>query len=135
MTAEALLCRLFLRTPANDPAVREAVAFILRDMPGTGRVNLYYWYYGTLALYQLQDQNWETWNSALTRQLLGLQRTSGDLAGSWDTSTVWGRAGGRAYTTALGALSLEVYYRYSPIVSVGQTPQAQRPITRGRWQR
>ena len=39
------------------------------------------------------------------------------LFGSWDPQgTIWGEdIGGRCYTTAIGALTLEVYYRYSQL--------------------
>jgi hypothetical protein len=47
--------------------------------------------------------------------LIPLQRHGGDLDGSWDPVTVWGSYGGRAYTTAMAALCLEVYYRYLPL--------------------
>ena len=37
--------------------------------------------------------------------------------GSWDPAGfVYGRHGGRVYTTAMGALCLEVYYRYMPML-------------------
>ena len=44
------------------------------------------------------------------------EQREGELAGSWDPDTVWGGYGGRVYTTALGALCLEVFYRYLPIL-------------------
>lgn len=111
MTAESLLCRLFLQTPVDHPLVREASGYLMNDLPGQGRVNYYYWYYGTLALYHLQDHNWQRWNSAVKRTLL--RRQSND--GSWDANSVWGPSGGKVYTTSLAALTLEVYYRYRPL--------------------
>lgn len=115
MTAEALLCRLFLgqREPA---AVQEATSYLLQQPPGDGQANLYYWYYATLSLFQIQGDAWVRWNEALQEQLLRRQRTDGQFAGSWDTDTVWGGYGGRVYTTALAAMCLEVYYRYLPIL-------------------
>ncbi|MFP6612556.1 MAG: hypothetical protein VB835_09625 [Pirellulales bacterium] len=49
--------------------------------------------------------------------------SSGD-AGSWDPKNAhWGGKGGRVYATALGALCLEVYYRYSEALnSFGAAP-------------
>ena len=38
-----------------------------------------------------------------------------DVDGSWDPVGLWASYGGRAYATAMGALCLEVYYRYLPI--------------------
>jgi hypothetical protein len=115
MTAEALACRLFLRSHLPNEARREAVDFLLQATPASGEMNLYYWYYATMALFQLQGDDWQTWNAALQQRLLDSQETHGTLAGSWPTSTVWGGYGGRVYTTAMAVLCLEVYYRYLPI--------------------
>lgn len=120
MTAEALLCRMFLRQ-TNSKLTGEAAGYLMQKLPGSGRVNYYYWYYGTLALFHLHDGHWTRWNSAVKRQLVSLQRRDGPLAGSWDTDSVWGGSGGRVYTTALGALTLEVYYRYRPLNESRQT--------------
>jgi hypothetical protein len=51
----------------------------------------------------------------LRKALVESQRIDGAEAGSWDTNTVWGGYGGRVYTTAMGALCLEVYYRFLPL--------------------
>ncbi|MEM9657286.1 MAG: squalene--hopene cyclase, partial [Planctomycetota bacterium] len=120
MTAEALLCRLLLAqqraSDLDDAAVNEAVASLLREPPDQRRMNLYYWYYATLALHHGNDRSplasaaWAEWNSALTRSLLAAQRPDG----SWPETSVWGGYGGRVYTTALAAMCLEVYYRYTP---------------------
>ena len=115
MTAEALTCRFFLNERLSKPTIDEAADYLLGQLPGQGKPNLYYWYYATLALYQLQDERWEKWNQALQRVLLRSQRTSGTLAGSWDPASVWGGCGGRVYSTAMAALCLEVYYRYLPL--------------------
>jgi hypothetical protein len=114
MTAEALACRGWLGM--NDPgAARQATNFLGQELPGEGRTNVYYWYYGTLALHRLQGEDWPRWNRAMQASLIPLQRQEGDLAGSWDPVTVWGPYGGRAFTTAMAALCLEVYYRYLPL--------------------
>lgn len=120
MTAEALVCRQFLGLQRSNPACNEAGNFVLTDLPGQGRSNFYYWYYATLGMFQLQGNHWERWKNALEPTLISLQRTEGDLNGSWDPDPVWGGHGGRVYSTALGALCLEVYYRYLPIY--GQAP-------------
>ena len=113
--------------PLQDPkaAVAEATRQVVAAPPTSQRVNLYYWYYGTLALHhrsQTSDASaaaWRAWNEALTAVLLEAQRADGPDAGSWDATTVWGGYGGRVYTTAMAAMCLEVYYRYAP-----QTPHA-----------
>ncbi len=113
MTAEALACRAFLGD-VDERLLREAASYIMRHPPAASHRNLYYWYYGTMALYQLNSEAWPSWNSALQNELLPTQVRGGTQAGSWDTETVWGGCGGRVYTTAMAALCLEVYYRYAP---------------------
>jgi hypothetical protein len=115
MTAEALVCRQFLRISDPPAALDEASSYLLQQMPGVGETNLYCWYYATLALYQAQGEPWRRWNDALQKTLLSSQRSDGELAGSWDPDPVWGGYGGRAYSTALSALCLEVYYRFLPL--------------------
>lgn len=114
MTAEALVCRQFLGI-ADAASSAEAAEFILRELPGEGTDNYYYWYYATLATFHLQGDAWRTWNQALRDTLVGSQRGDGPESGSWDPDPVWGSYGGRVYSTALAALSLEVYYRYLPL--------------------
>jgi hypothetical protein len=115
MTAEALVCRQFLGLPRSNPAGDEAGNYIATDLPGRGPSNFYYWYYATLGMFQLQGDHWQRWKNALEPTLIASQRTQGELAGSWDPDTVWGGHGGRVYSTALGALCLEVYYRFLPL--------------------
>ena len=115
MTAEALACRMFLGMGPHEPAAREAGEYLLGELPGEGRVNLYYWYYATLGTYQLQGVYWRRWNDALQRTLLASQEKNGPMAGSWAPDTVWGGYGGRVYSTSLSALCLEVYYRFLPM--------------------
>lgn len=115
MTAEALFCWQLLGLPRENPAVAEATNYILGEMPGTGKHNCYGCYYSTLALYQLQGDAWQRWNDAMRATLIERQRKTGPDAGSWDTDTLWGGYGGRVYTTAISALTLEVYYRFLPL--------------------
>lgn len=120
MTAEALFCRQLMyqaeAIPFDPAATLEALDTIAQELPTSSRRNLYYWYYATLALYENQNQSaaaaavWGDWNHALTTTLLTTQQDDG----SWSEATVWGGYGGRVYTTALSAMCLEVYYRYSP---------------------
>jgi hypothetical protein len=102
-------------------------------LPGADRVNLYYWYYATLALQHRQQSGdaalaaWRTWNHALTAALLNTQVSDGPDAGSWNTNTLWGGYGGRVYTTAMAAMCLEVYYRYAPAPNNRDRWMATRP--------
>ncbi len=115
MTAEALACRQFLGLPRDSSTAREAGDFLLGELPGEGQPNLYYWYYGSIAMYQLQGNYWKRWSEALQKTLLSTQRTSGPLAGSWDPNTRWDGYGGRIYSTALATLCLEAHYRFLPL--------------------
>ena len=65
MTAEALVCWQFLGLAREHPACNEAGDFLLGELPGEGTFNLYYWYYATLGMYQLQGDHWQRWNEAL----------------------------------------------------------------------
>jgi hypothetical protein len=115
MTAEAMLCWQFLGIARNHPACDEAAKYLLDAPPGVGPTDFYYWYYGTLVMYQFQGDGWQRWNTAVASQLVGLQNKEGPLAGSWNPDSVWGGYGGRIYSTALGAMCLEVYYRFLPV--------------------
>ena len=116
MTAEALVCRQFLGMERTNPASDEAGDFVLEELPGKGKQNLYYWYYASLSMYQLQGDFWHKWNDALQPALLKSQETAGNLRGSWSPDDdLWGGYGGRVYSTAMGTLCLEVYYRYLPL--------------------
>lgn len=115
MTAEALVCRWFLDMPRGNELDQEAGDQLLAELPNAQAPNFYYWYYGTLAMHEVQGEHWRRWNEAMQKTLLESQRRGGDESGSWDPDPVWGGYGGRTYSTALGALSLEVYYRYLPL--------------------
>lgn len=126
MTAEALVCRQFLGMPSESPTGAEAGDYLLGDIPGQGRDNLYYWYYATLGMYQLQNEHWSRWNEALQRTLVSRQQQSGTLAGSWNPQTLWDSYGGRVYSTALATLCLEVYYRFLPLYDQAVAPANRR---------
>ncbi len=83
--------------------------------------NLYFWYYGTLALFRLGGRPWEAWNEAMKATLLPAQEEDG----SWRPISIYATDyaqdsdDDRSYTTAMCVLSLEVYYRYfTPLLQV-----------------
>jgi len=47
--------------------------------------------------------------------LVATQVKSGHERGSWHFPDRWGDVGGRLYTTAMCAMTLEIYYRYIPL--------------------
>ena len=113
MTAEAWVCRQFLGAGGPGASSTEAAAYLLQHESDKGDSNFYYWYYGTLAMYQHGGQPWTRWNARIRDRVVKLQRSTGHPSGSWDPDeSIYGARGGRIYCTALAALTLEVYYRY-----------------------
>ena len=45
----------------------------MRSQPDVASRNLYYWYYATLSMYQLQGDHWQRWNDALRTALVSHQ--------------------------------------------------------------
>jgi len=109
------LCRsLVLNTPQWD------AKYGPRRHPKSSAQNMYGWYYGSMALFQVGGGYWRKWNAAMKKCLVEHQRRGGCADGSWDPVFLWGNGysprnmGGRVYSTAICALTLEVYYRYFP---------------------
>ena len=90
------------------------------------KLDYYYWYYASLALYQMGGSLWNQWEQSMVKALLNHQRgfhetdrkagltvkEALDEHGSWDPVDAWGGAGGRVYSTAINALTLQTYYRH-----------------------
>ncbi|MCZ7646345.1 MAG: zf-HC2 domain-containing protein [Planctomycetota bacterium] len=123
MTAAAALTRMMIGGEKMDsPGIAGPCNLMKKDenlpTPNADRFNLYYWYYGTLVCFQKGGEHWNLWNEKMKTALLPTQRKDGDFDGSWDpyfTEPTGYIYGGRVQSTALGALCLEVYYRYLPI--------------------
>ena len=115
MTAVGAVSRLFMNFKPNDPLVTGATHNLVENLPDWegGYVNFYYWYYGTLAMFQVGGDGWKAWNPAMRDMLEERQRRGApDVDGSWDPVGQWCGRGGRVYSTAMGALCLEIYWRY-----------------------
>ncbi len=116
MTAEALLCRIYLGWTKEDPALVEGAQYLLDNhMPSTHDTNMYYWYYATQTMHHLGGSIWDRWNLKMRDVLVNTQEKNGPYAGSWAPRGGHASAGGRLYMTALATCSLEVYYRHLPI--------------------
>jgi HEAT repeat protein len=76
---------------------------------------MYTLYYCTLSMHMMGGKCFADWDKALADLLPSTQTKVGCARGSWES---WGldRDFSRLYTTALGALTLETYYRYAPIL-------------------
>ncbi len=119
MTAESLFCKQMFGIRRTNAASQEAARYLQKNLPRMSLPNDYYWYYGTLAMFQYGGEPWNEWNGSMRDTLIKTQRRTGDLAGSWDPQDPWGGIGGRVYSTALSTLCLEVYYRFLPLYRLG----------------
>lgn len=117
MTAEALLCRMYLGWTRDDPRLRSGIVWLETEHPPQRtRENLYYWYYATQVFHHLGGPSWDHWNVEMRDQLVNAQVKTGKNAGSWDPERYeFGPQGGRIFTTSLGVCILEVYYRHLPL--------------------
>lgn len=121
MTAVGLLCRFFLGQDPDETPIMEKHADLLLETlpkwePEEKGCDMYYWYYGAYAMYQMGGRHWEKWNTAMKEAILDSQRKDGAHKGSWDPAGPWGHHGGRVYSTASMVLCLEVYFRYAKVL-------------------
>ena len=115
MVATGMFCRQLDLVPPSNEKMVESANLMKRYPIRNNNPDLYYVYYGTLALYQHQGSIWEEWNNNLKEILPEIQIKTGELAGSWDLSRSNTKGGGRIASTTLSILSLEVYYRILPM--------------------
>ena len=116
MTAESMFVHQLLSSDPKAVSMADSSAYLLENVPGADRnQSSYYWYYGTLAMFQYGGEAWKAWNEDVKDVLVNSQNTRGIDAGSWDPDDKWAQVGGRVYQTAISTLTLEVYYRYLPL--------------------
>jgi hypothetical protein len=115
MSACGMFCRQLQKVPPTEDRMKETAGFLrTRPLPGNN-VDFYYLYYATLALYQHQGEAWEEWNKRMKELVPPLQIKTGPQAGSWNPQGQYGNEMGRCIVTAMGTLTLEVYYRFLPM--------------------
>ena len=123
-----IMTRLFMgdeKWDVNNRVIRSQAAECARNVPEWKheKIDYYYWYYASLALYQVDGPSWKTWEAAMSKTLFDNQRgwrpedkgstkETLDEHGSWDSVDAWGNAGGRVYATAINCLTIEVWSRY-----------------------
>ena len=115
MTASGLLCRTSLGTKIDESGQRKGVEWLARRGPASD--NLYYNYHATMVMFQNDGPKgklWKSWNNAMRHILAESQVKQGPDAGSWYFAGNHGHTGGRLMSTCMGAMILEVYYRYKP---------------------
>ncbi len=101
MTAEALVCREFLGLSLPG-AADEASNFLLSQLPGSGATNFYYWYYGTLAMFQLQGEQLVEVEPGHELGSDAEPTSRGGASRKLGSRSRLGRHGGRVFSTSLG---------------------------------
>ncbi|MFC1587060.1 prenyltransferase/squalene oxidase repeat-containing protein [Planctomycetota bacterium] len=121
-TAVGIVSRVFCGQKITNPAIRGGITHLTKDLPEwnerAGSVDYNYWYFGTLATFQVGGGSWKAWNKTLKDAVVERQRTREDGCawGSWDPQPAkWGERGGRVYATAINLLIMEIYYRYDKV--------------------
>jgi len=123
MTAVAVLARIRMgEDPRRSANVQNGLARIAKKPPvwnpADGSVDMYYWHWGALAMYQAGDKAFTPWRTAMLKAIVDSQRKDTDYCGykgSWDPIGPWGPDGGRVYSTAMLTLSLQARYRYDRV--------------------
>lgn len=119
-TAIGNMMHLFRGMTDTDPRILESAQY-LRRLGQSGR-DIYFNYYATLYLFHVGEPFWTDWNPTVRDYLVKTQATGGHEAGSWYFDNPYGKEGGRLYTTAMAAMTLEVYYRFSPLYQQADEP-------------
>ena len=128
LTAVGVLIRVFAgHTPKDDEFIVKGADLMKKKPPkwdvDAGTIDFYYWYYGTLAMFQVGNEyggHWKAWNEAMKTAIIDHQRLEADRdeRGSWDPIDCWSPEGGRIYATTMNCLCMEVYYRYGRVLGV-----------------
>ncbi len=123
MTGVGMLARIFLgENPKTSEVIKKGAELCAKLAPTwnaqDGSIDMYYWYYATLAMFQVGGEPWKKWEAAMKTGIIDVQHKDTDFCkykGSWDPLDPWGADGGRVYSTACCALCLEVWYRYDKV--------------------
>lgn len=83
--------------------VKACLTFPPKWQPGSGQLDMYYWYHATRLLHHVGGGSFRRWAKPLKKALVSGQAKDG----SWDPVGPWGSDGGRVYSTALMALCLK----------------------------
>ncbi|MFC1479310.1 prenyltransferase/squalene oxidase repeat-containing protein [Planctomycetota bacterium] len=118
LTAIGCLIRVFIGEDTTGRVLRAHGNRLLEQLPKPGKTDYYRTYYATLAMFQMGGNYWKKWNEKMKKVLLDKQCRGGCADGSWDpfdADKYGAQRAGRVFVTAVGCLSLEVYYRYLPV--------------------
>ena len=111
LTAAAMFCRIFANQSGDELADKQAKN-LMANLPGLQKENmesdLYCWFWASNALFLNGGGDWSAWNKHAKQAIVDVQSANG----SWPMNDRWAEYGGRVYSTAIGLLTLQVYYRY-----------------------
>jgi hypothetical protein len=111
-TPIGLLCRMYTGWDRTNPGI--AVGVERLDRWARANQGLYFHYYATQVMHHYRGPVWDKWNGWMRDYLVNAQSRKGSETGSWQLYGKFDNSG-RLYCTALATMTLEVYYRYSPI--------------------
>ncbi len=118
-TAAALMVRLYAgESPARNASFAGGAKLVRQEPPRAPadgeEADFAYWYWGSLAMFQLGGADWKAWKAPVRKAILATQRREPgrDEGGSWDASGAQAVHGGRVFATALNCMTLEIEYRY-----------------------
>lgn len=105
----ALVVHYFLGRSPRNPLWTDSLDLLRTKLPrwGNSAMDFHTWYWGTLALFRADEPLWKEW----TEPIVAHQ----DPDGSWDPADRRGAEGGRAYATAMNALTLEIPRRWTRV--------------------
>ncbi len=125
MTPVGMVCRFFMGWQRSHPFEIGSANYLMDFLPQWRRGlekgqaiawYFYFYYYGTLAMHQMGGRYWRAWNEKIKTMLPDNQRKEpAEVAGSWDPDTAV-LNGGRLFSTAMACMTLETYYRFSPLM-------------------
>jgi len=87
------------------------VALHRPEWPADGAVPVDLWHFGTLAMFQVGDAPWKSWNDAMVKVLVSRQLPKEHAGPDRRTWPIGPDIGDQAKLT----MCLEVYYRYDRI--------------------
>ena len=121
MNAVGFFCAQLTRSSSN--AAKAFESSVLMDKAGFSLADIYYAYYGTLAVYQHQGPVWRKWLKSMQEEFLKAQAQDG----SWHVNGPHTGPMGKVIMTALVTLCLEAHYRYTPLYGLGFEPDPAGP--------
>lgn len=125
-TAIGLYSRRMLGTKRSDPAMVGGLAAVGRDGPQQHDVIANY--FAHRLHHSVLGESWQSWNSAIRKQLVDSQCRDGEQVGSWyDAKDASKARGGRLLQTAIDAMVLETYVR-GPDLIRGQNEENEFPL-------